>query len=633
MAKTNLFHHSHLPRWLVLLLDLSICTVSLFLAYLIRFNFQLETPGFAGPEMVLPILLAVRTISFLVFRSYAGMIRYTSARDTERILIAVLAGSAVLSTINAIEYFFIDGSFFIPFSVLLTEFFVTTFLMIYSRLAIKNIYQELTNPSKLRKNVIIFGGDQYGSITKRTIDRELGMKQKVVAFIDDNKHFIGKKIEGITIHELADLERLIDRYSVQNLIISRNDVDPGTRQKIIQKCLQKDIQILTVPSFNKWIQGKLSYDQIRTLNIEEILERQEIKLDTKQIQKDLVNKVILITGAAGSIGSEIARQVSLFYPEKLVLIDQAESALYDLELELRENYPFMDIEVMLADVANFERMEYIFQQTEPNMIYHAAAYKHVPLIEENVSEAVLTNVQGTKNVADLSFEYRVDKFVFISTDKAVNPTNVMGASKRIAEIYTQSLNQMNKGKFVTIRFGNVLGSSGSVMPRFKKQIEKGGPITITHPEITRYFMTITEACQLVLEAGSMGQGGEIFIFDMGESVKIIDLARNMARLYGLKPGEDIEVKYTGLRPGEKLHEELLTQKENIAYTYHPKIMVARVEKKNHQQVREQVDKLLQVNKNLNHFKTVEQMKYILPEYKSKNSIYKDLDFNNMKVIK
>lgn len=496
-----------------------------------------------------------------------------------------------------------------------------------------NIFQELINPSKHRKNVIIFGSDQNGTITKRTIDRELGMKQKVVAFVDDNKNFIGKKIEGITIHEVGDLERLIDRYSVQSLIISRNDADPGTKQKIIKKCLQKDVQILTVPDFNKWIQGKLSSYQIRTLNIEEILERQEIKLDTKQIRKDLINKVILITGAAGSIGSEIARQVSQFYPEKLVLIDQSESPLYDLELELRENYPFMAIEVMLADVANFKRMEYIFQQSEPNMIYHAAAYKHVPLIEENVSEAVLTNVQGTKNVADLSLEYGVDKFVFISTDKAVNPTNVMGASKRIAEIYTQSLNQMNKGKFVTIRFGNVLGSSGSVMPRFKKQIEKGGPITITHPEITRYFMTIPEACQLVLEAGSMGQGGEIFIFDMGESIRIIDLARNMARLYGLKLGEDIKIKYTGLRPGEKLHEELLTQNENIAYTYHPKIMVAQVEKKNHQQVKEQVDKLLQVNKNLNHFKTVEQMKYILPEYKSKNSIYKDLDFNNMKVIK
>ena len=314
------------------------------------------------------------------------------------------------------------------------------------------------------------------------------------------------------------------------------------------------------------------------------------------------------------------------------MIDQAESPIYDLELELREMQPFLDIEVFLADITNRKRLDKIFLHTEPDVIYHAAAYKHVPIIEENVSEAISTNIQGSRNLAELAVDHGVGKFVFISTDKAVNPTNVMGASKRIAEIFIQSLNQFNKTKFVTTRFGNVLGSNGSVVPRFKKQIENGGPITITHPEITRYFMTIPEACQLVLEAGSMGEGGEIFLFDMGESVKIQDLAKNMVKLYGLTLGKDIQIKYTGLRPGEKLHEELLTKKENTLATYHPKIMIARVEEKNYDDVKEQVDRLLQINRNLNHYEIVEQMKFMVPEFKSQNSVFKELDYNNMRII-
>jgi len=631
MAKINIFN-SYVPRWLVFVFDLAICTISIVFAYVIRFNFQSIPSTIAQLNIVIPVLLAVRTVSFVGFRSYAGLIRYTSAKDTERIFLVVLTGSIALVAANGIKHIFIGGTYFIPFSVIIIDFFATAFLMIFSRLAIKNIYHELINPSRLRNNVIIFGGNQYGAITKRTIDRELGMKQKVVAFIDNKKNYIGKKLEGITIYDLPDLDRLIDRHKAQTLIISSNDIDLNTKQKIIKKCLEKDVRILTVPSFNKWIHGELSYNQIKSLRVEEILERKEIELDTKQIQKDLINKVIMITGAAGSIGSEIARQVAGFYPEKMILIDQAESPIYDLELELRETYPFLDIEVLLADITNYSRLKNIFEQARPDMIYHAAAYKHVPLIEENVTEAILTNIQGTKQLAELSLDFNVTKFVFISTDKAVNPTNVMGASKRIAEIFIQSLNQFNKTKFVTTRFGNVLGSNGSVMPRFKKQIENGGPITITHPEITRYFMTIPEACQLVLEAGSMGKGGEIYIFDMGESVKILDLARNMVKLYGMKLGKDIQIKYTGLRAGEKLYEELLTKKENTIATYHPKIMIARVEEKSYSEVKEQVERLLHINKNMNNYKVVEQMKYMVPEYKSKNSIYKDLDYNSMKII-
>ena len=567
-----------------------------------------------------------------MFRSYAGLIRFTSAKDTERIFLVIFTGSLALVLINGIKNHYIDGNILVPFSVIIIDFFTTSFLMIFSRLAIKNIYHELINPSKLQSNVIIFGGDHYGAITKRTLDREIGNKQKVVAFIDNKRNYIGKKLEGINIYDVDQLGRLIERFSVKSLIISSHNIEIGTKQKIIKTCLEKEVQILTVPSSNKWIHGKLSYNQIKGLKVEEILEREPIELDSKQIQKDLINKVILVTGAAGSIGSEIARQICQFYPKKVILIDQAESPIYDLELELKENFPYLDIEVMLADITNYKRLDKIFQHAEPNLIYHAAAYKHVPLIEENVTEAVSTNVGGTRHLAELALQYNIDKFVFISTDKAVNPTNVMGASKRIAEIFVQSLNQFNKTKFVTTRFGNVLGSNGSVMPRFKKQIENGGPITITHPEITRFFMTIPEACQLVLEAGSMGKGGEIFIFDMGESVKIQDLAKNMVKLYGLTVGKDIQIKYTGLRPGEKLYEELLTKKENTIPTYHPKIMIARIEEKNHSEVKGQVDRLLQVNRNLNHYEIVEQMKYIVPEFKSKNSVFKELDYNNMRII-
>ena len=631
MPRINVFK-SYIPRWLVFLFDLLICSVSIILAYFIRFNFQAIPSSISQLSTVIPIVLSFRIITFLIFRSYAGLIRFTSARDTERIFLVIFTGSAVLVLINIIKNQYIDGNILIPLSVIIIDFFTTSFLMIFSRLAIKNIYHELINPSKLQNNVIIFGGDHYGAITKRTLDREIGIKQKVVAFIDNKRNYTGKKLEGINIYDVDQLGRLIERFAVKSLIISSHDIEIATKQKIIKTCLEKNVQILTVPSSSKWIHGKLSYNQIKGLKVEEILEREPIELDSKLIQKDLINKVIMVTGAAGSIGSEIARQICQFYPKKIILIDQAESPIYDLELELKEHFPYLDIEVMLADITNYKRLDKIFQHAEPDLIYHAAAYKHVPLIEENVTEAVSTNVEGTRHLAEMALQYNVGKFVFISTDKAVNPTNVMGASKRIAEIFVQSLNQFNKTKFVTTRFGNVLGSNGSVMPRFKKQIENGGPITITHPEITRYFMTIPEACQLVLEAGSMGKGGEIFIFDMGESVKIQDLAKNMVKLYGLTIGKDIQIKYTGLRPGEKLYEELLTKKENTISTYHPKIMIARVEEKKYEEVSKQVDRLLQINRNLNHYEIVEQMKYIVPEFKSKNSVFKELDYNNMRII-
>jgi len=631
MAKINLFE-SYIPRWLVFLFDLAICTLSILLAYFIGYNFDSASSAMELLWSVVPYVVFVRAATFILFRSYDGLIRFTNAKDEEKITLVVLSGSLALSLINIVRYVAIDGMLLIPFSVIAIDFFITAFILIFFRLTIKNIYHGLINASDSQHNVIIFGGDHPGAITKRTLEGELGIKQKVVAFIDNKRNYIGKKLEGIAIHDVSDLKELIERLKVKRLIISNHEIEAWAKQEIINICLENNVQISAVPKSSQWIYGKLSYNQIKNLNVDEILTRKPIEIDTNRIQDDLINKVVLITGAAGSIGSEIARQASRFTPKKIILIDQAESLLYDLELELRESYPFLDIEACLGDITNHERMDKVFRHAEPDLVYHSAAYKHVPIVEENVTEAVSTNIEGSRHLAEIALKYEVSKFVFISTDKAVNPTSVMGASKRIAEIFIQSLNQFNKTKFVTTRFGNVLGSSGSVMPRFKKQIEKGGPVTITHPEITRYFMTIPEACQLVLEAGSMGRGGEIFLFDMGASVRIEDLAKTMIRLYGMTPGKDIQIRYTGLRPGEKLFEELLTKKENTISTYHPKIMIARVEEKNYHEVKGQVDRLIQISKNLNQYEIVKEMKFMVPEFKSKNSVFKDLDYNNMKII-
>src|ERR1019366_1277684 len=390
-------------------------------------------------------------------------------------------------------------------------------------------------------------------------------------------------------------------------------------------CLKYNTKILNVPPATDWINGELSFKQIKKIQIEELLERDSIQLDKEDIQKQLSDKVILITGAAGSIGSEIVRQVIRFHPKKIILVDQAESPLYNMELELYDKYKQQSYEIVMGDIRNKERMENVFRTFKPQIVFHAAAYKHVPMMENNPSESILTNVLGTKMLADLSVEYKVEEFVMISTDKAVNPTNVMGASKRIAEMYIQSLSKKTITKFITTRFGNVLDSNGSVIPRFREQIENGGPITITHPDITRYFMTIPEACQLVLEAGVMGKGGEIFIFDMGESIKIFDLAKKMIQLSGLILDKDIRIVYTGLRPGEKLFEELLANEENTLPTHHKKIMVAKVKEYDYDIIANSIDELISLFDKQDNKSIVRKMKLLVPEFKSNNSIYEELD--------
>ncbi len=619
------FPKSYTPRWIVFLIDLIICAVSISTAFLLRFNFDLPEIYYDRLSFIIPYVLFFRSITFLVFKTYAGIIRYSGAKDTERIFIVAVTGSIVFIIINIINYFFINGSFIIPFSIIVIDFLLTVFLMASFRLATKIIYQELYNPSKEKTDIIIYGAEQFGVITKRTLDRDAESKHKVLAFLDIELSNIGKTLEGVTIYHPDYLPVLLEKNSVEKLIIAKENIESTEKQEIIELCLQYDIQVLSVPDVNTWINGELSFNQIKEIKIEDLLERPPIVLDINKIKKKILNKVVLVTGAAGSIGSEIVRQIIAFNPNKIVLFDQAESPLYDMELDLQEKYNFYNFEIVIGNIADEYRVRKLFEVYKPTIVYHAAAYKHVPMMENNPTEALRTNILGTKIIADISNDYNVEQFVMVSTDKAVNPTNVMGASKRIAEIYIQAFNQISKTNFITTRFGNVLGSNGSVILRFKKQIDKGGPVTVTHPDVTRYFMTIPEACQLVLEAGAISNGGEIFIFDMGKSVKIIDLAKKMIKLSGLTIGKDIQIKYTGLRPGEKLYEELLNDMENTIPTHHSKIMIAKVRHYDLKHVQKKFQELIGSQKDHDNMTIVRKMKEIVPEFKSQNSVYEELD--------
>ena len=629
------FWKYNLPRWTILLIDLAICVFSLTLAFFLRFNFKsIPQNDLDNFPIAYLVVILVRLISFVISKTYKGVVRYTGAKDASRIFFIVLAGSLMLYFINIITRQLILGHYIIPHSVIIIDALVTIFIMISSRLAIKAIYFETKNPEKEKTHVIIYGAGESGIITKRTLDRDAAVRYKVVGFIDDDEKKKGRSLEGVFIFSSDKLQELITENQVESVILSIQNLLPAKKNSIIDACLKYGVRVLNVPPVAKWINGELSFNQIKSINIEELLERDPIKLDNGLINEQLNDKIILITGAAGSIGSELARQCAKFNPRMLVLLDQAESPLHELELEFNEKSLSFKHEVVIGDVRNKDRLQHVFKTFKPQIVFHAAAYKHVPMMENNPSESILTNILGTKTVADLAVENNVEKFVMISTDKAVNPTNVMGASKRIAEIYTQSLgkNSTSTGsvtntKFITTRFGNVLGSNGSVIPRFKKQIEQGGPITITHPDITRFFMTIPEACQLVLEAGCMGNGGEIFVFDMGKSVKIVDLARNMIKLSGLKENTDIKIIYTGLRPGEKLYEELLASSENTLPTHHKQILVGKVREYEFAEVTQFINELIALFNSQDNKRIVAKMKDIVPEFVSNNSVFETLDKN------
>jgi len=619
-----LFQRS-MPRWIIFFIDMAICLFSLILAYLVRFNFSIPKVEIEAFPLVFGIVLGIRAMSFFFSKTYQGIVKYTSSKDAQRIFGVISIGSILFVLVNSISYYFINQKFLIPFSIIIIDYMATAFLMISLRVMFKALYLELTNPNKEKRSVIIFGAGESGIITKRTLDRDAGTKYKVLGFIDDDLKKQGKKLEGTTIYNISRLDNLLEENDVSNLIISIQDISPAKKKQIVDICLNHNTKVLNVPPVSNWINGELSFRQIKKIQIEELLERETIQLDKENLQQQLSDKVILVTGAAGSIGSEIVRQVLRFKPKKIILLDQAESPLYEMEMELFDKYKKQSYEIVMGDIRNKERMENVFNTFHPQIVFHAAAYKHVPMMENNPSESIFTNVSGTKNLADLSDQYKVEKFVMVSTDKAVNPTNVMGASKRIAEIYTQSLSKKSNTKFITTRFGNVLGSNGSVIPRFRQQIENGGPITITHPDITRFFMTIPEACQLVLEAGAMGNGGEIFIFDMGESVKIVDLAKKMIKLSGLTLDKDISITYTGLRPGEKLYEELLADHENTIPTHHKQIMIAKVKEYDFESIAASIGQLIELFSKQNNQSIVKKMKELVPEFKSNNSIYEQLD--------
>ncbi len=625
MSWIKYIFQNNFPRWIVLIIDLVICFFAIIIAYLVRFNFNIPEVEIKGFPFVFSVIIGVRLLSFLITGTYKGIVKHTSSKDSQRIFITLTIGSLAFVVVNLIFYYGINKTFPIPFSIIIIDYMATLFLMITLRVLFKSIYTEIMNPYREKSNVIIFGAGESGIITKRTLDKDAGLKYKVLAFIDEDAKKEGKILEGVKILGLNKLDDLLSKEDVAHLIISVQQLSSARKKMLIDTCLKYDTKVLNVPPVSNWINGQLSFKQIKKIQIEELLEREPIKLSEDNIKQQLSDKVILVTGAAGSIGSEMVRQIVQFSPKKIILLDQAESPLYDMELELGDDPSHVPYEIVIGDIRNKERMENLFKTFQPSYVFHAAAYKHVPMMENNPSESIFTNVLGTKVIADLAVQYNIERFVMVSTDKAVNPTNVMGASKRIAEIYIQSLSTTANTKFITTRFGNVLGSNGSVIPRFRKQIESGGPITITHPDITRFFMTIPEACQLVLEAGTSGEGGEIYIFDMGESVKILDLAKKMIKLSGLTLDKDIKIIYTGLRPGEKLYEELLANEENTIATHHNQIMIAKVKKYDFKEVDTKINQLISSFNAQNNFQIVAQMKALVPEFKSKNSVYEELD--------
>ena len=580
-------------------------------------------------------------------RIHTGIIRYSNLEDIYKIFSAVLLSSIIYwCVVNfGLKYYLHSEWHKFSLSVLL-NFFISSSLLISLRIYVKNFFSSIkTVASDGKEIVLIYGSEESSILLKQALEVQQENKFNVLGFLDDDTDKVNKRIQQKRVFSSADLPALKNRHNVGKLIITGDAVSSTQKKLTIEKCMELGIRVSNIPPSDQWLYGKLSLSQMKDLQINDLLLREPIVLDRENIAHEINNKCILITGAAGSIGSELVRQIIAYKPTLLIMCDQAESPLHELQLEVTDKYQDANVAVFLADIQNINRLRALFSKYQPQIVFHAAAYKHVPLMESNPVEAIMTNVLGTKNLADISVEFNVEKFVMISTDKAVNPTNVMGASKRIAEIYIQSLNSNlniinnrnytipnavgNSTKFITTRFGNVLGSNGSVIPRFKAQIENGGPVTVTDPEITRFFMTIPEAVDLVMEAASMGRGGEIFVFDMGCPIKICDLAEKMIKLAGLVPDKDIKIVYTGLRPGEKMYEELLNKDEANIPTHHAKIKIAKVVVYPFSQVENVVKSLLLLNRHNNEYDLVRMMKKIVPEFISNNSEFEQLDLKTV----
>ncbi len=627
MLRRFLLHNAnkYASRWTVLSIDVFLVSQTFIIAYLVRFNF---TFNFATEEFLYqqPLVLLLALVSFLTIGSYKGVVRHTGIKDATNVMysVSLLAGLlVVLVLINRTIGAF--PAFTIPLSIIVIHYLLNAVVLIASRFIFKVLYSRVISDFKPNTNILIYGAGDSGFITHIAIEKDTSHHFNVIGFIDDNPSKVGKTIDGVIVYASDVLTReFILENKLREVIVSIQNIKPSRLMQITDDLIAHNIQVKIVPAVDKWIDGELNIGLIKQVKIEDLLDRAPIEIDNPIVKRDLKRKVVFVTGAAGSIGSEIARQICRCNVKQLILIDQAESPLYDLQQEFVQRGQ-NNFSSEVADVRDEKRMQQLFADYKPQIIFHAAAYKHVPLMEDNPYEAIRVNVCATKLLADLSVSHGLDKFVMVSTDKAVNPTNVMGTTKRVAEMYTSSIANTGKTKFITTRFGNVLGSNGSVIPLFKKQIAAGGPITVTHKDITRFFMTIPEACHLVLEAGVMGKGGEIYVFDMGESVKIYDVAIKMIQLSGLNFPEDIDIKISGLRPGEKLYEELLANDENTISTYHDKIMIAKVPQIDTELVKGKIEQICITNREANNYKVVSLLKDLVPEYVSNNSVYEKLD--------
>ncbi len=617
-----------LPIWTILLIDVFIVTLSTILAHALRVDFKSAFLDAQILTSTIIISILVNVVFFRIFKTYSGVLRYSSFVDILRIFASLAAAYAVLIILSFILSACGLTILLSPFVLMIAMVFSSA-LMVCSRVVVKTLFEFLNFDSVHSSNVVIYGAKEAGVNIAKSLRVNFRNHYRLRGFIADESELIGKVIMGVKVYPNdADIVEKLQDMEVKTVIVSPAKMEALKKNELADLLLANKIKLLTAPPLSEWTGQTLEHAQIKEIQIEDLLQRDPIDIDIRKVASNLEGKRVLITGAAGSIGSEIMRQVASFNPYKLILVDQAETPLHDIRLELQDKWRNIDAATIVADISNKTRMEAIFKEYKPQYIFHAAAYKHVPMMEDNVSESIQINVLGTKNVADLAVKYGAKKFVMISTDKAVNPTNVMGCSKRICEIYVQSLakkllkEDKSATQFITTRFGNVLGSNGSVIPRFRDQIQRGGPVTVTHPEIIRYFMTIPEACRLVLEAGSMGSGGEIYIFDMGKPVKIVDLAKRMISLSGRT---DVKIEFTGLRHGEKLYEELLNVKELTKPTYHEKIMIATVREYDYDEVKHRIQDLIDVSYEYDQMKIVAAMKDLVPEFVSKNSCFEVLD--------